>query len=198
MNKRDKNRLRVFRILQSKNKKGISIMVGYILLVSISVVMGIIVYSTLKTYVPLDPPTCPAEVSVLVKEYSCVVDTSLDLTIKNNGRFSIAGYFIHISNNANDDIATTDISQYASEGGIAAGGAVIFVAAGDNPLAPTGESKVVYDLSNFDFGTLKLIDIIPARYQEIDGVTTFVSCGNARISEEINDASCSFSTNPVN
>ncbi|MEK6738241.1 MAG: hypothetical protein AABY74_06215, partial [Planctomycetota bacterium] len=55
--------------------------------------MSILVYQFLKTYIPKDSPTCPEGTSILIKEAPCVSNT-LTLTLKNNGRFSLDGYFI--------------------------------------------------------------------------------------------------------
>ena len=50
-------------------KKGVSAIVGYVLLISFGVVMSVIVYSYLKTYTPKDALTCPDGVSIFLKDY---------------------------------------------------------------------------------------------------------------------------------
>ena len=47
-------------------------MIGYILLISMTIMMSIIVYQWVKTYVPKDLPDCPDGTSVMIKEISLV------------------------------------------------------------------------------------------------------------------------------
>jgi len=41
-----------------KNKRGVSIVIGYVLLIAISIVISILVYQALKTYVPKEALEC--------------------------------------------------------------------------------------------------------------------------------------------
>ncbi len=165
------------------NKKAISVMVGYVLLISAAVVMGVIVYQSLKTYVPIEPPMCPEEVSLYIKSYDCGVGPrQLSVNLENNGRFDLAGYFIYLSNMSNPDIATFDLSSNVTEGGIAAGGAVMFVTSSDNPIGPGDEVESTFNLTGFS-GEITLIEVVPARFEEIDGRISFVSCGESKVQE---------------
>ncbi|MDP7520887.1 MAG: hypothetical protein QF567_01490, partial [Candidatus Pacearchaeota archaeon] len=58
-------------LLQIKNKRGISVMIGYILLISSLVVMGTIVYNWMKTFVPTETISCPDGVSIYIKNIEC-------------------------------------------------------------------------------------------------------------------------------
>ena len=174
------------------NKKGVSIMIGYVLLISIAVVMGTIVYQTLKTYIPSDIPGCPDDTSLYIKSYSCD-NTWLNFTLKNNGKFDVAGYFVHVSNISGQDLATRDISEYLNSGGIAAGGAVIYGSSSANGISPGDEIQSSFNLGDpVNLGQLYLIEVIPGRYQKLNNQLNFVSCGNSKVREEINDSSCQF------
>lgn len=178
------------------NKRGVSVMIGYILLISIAIVMGVIVYQTLKTYVPSDIPDCPDDTSVFIQSYSCD-NTWLNISIKNNGKFDVGGFFIHVSNELGQEIATQDISQYIHSGGISAGGAIIYGSSSNNGLAPGEIIKSSFKLGQaINLGNIYLLEIIPTRYQEINNQLNFVSCGKSKIREAINDSSCSFIYNP--
>ena len=171
-----------------KNKKGVSVMISYILLVTVAVVMGAIVYQWLRTYVPSEGLQCPEDVSVFLKEYSCdATSNELNITLKNNGKFDLTGYYIHIADKSDQELATIDISQDVYFGGTGAGGAVIFVAGSDNPMKPNDEKKSSFNLTGASFGTIYLIEVIPARFQKIENKLTFVSCGNAKIKEKVVD-----------
>lgn len=82
----------------SKNKKGISEMVSYVLLVVIAVGVSVLVFSYLKVYVPKgEKPTCQADISVVLKNYTCSYvsgTSSLTLTLENKGLFTIDAVYV--------------------------------------------------------------------------------------------------------
>ncbi|GAG16259.1 unnamed protein product, partial [marine sediment metagenome] len=149
------------------------------------IVMGTIAYQWIRTYVPSEGLACPEDVSVFIKEYACG-GGEFNITLKNNGKFSIAGYFIHVTNESEQEIATTDISQNITLGGVSAGGAVIFVSASTNSMKPNEEKKSVFDLTGADItNKIELVQITPVRYHTVDNKLRFVSCGGAKIKEEL-------------
>lgn len=175
-----------------KFKKGLSIMVGYVLLVSFAIFISIIVYQQLKTYVPKESLKCPDGVSLFVKDYSYNCATSeLNLTIKNNGRFSLGGYFIHATNNSsNQEIATIDVSSAINPSSLYLNPGVLFdlISENQNSLDPDGERIHLYDLSSLNIGQINLIEISPLRWQTIEERQRVVACSDAKTIEKI---SCS-------
>lgn len=162
------------------SKKGISIMVGYVLLITFAIIIGVIVAQWIRTYVPKEALACPDGVSIFVDEISCNLGL-LNLTIRNNGRFSIAGYFIHATDTSEQELATIDLSQYISGGGSHLANAIVFQW-NENSMDPNEERMSTFNLpSNIDS-----IEMIPVRFQEQDGKKRFVSCGNSKIKEKIN------------
>ncbi len=172
------------------NKRGISIVIGYILLVAITITMSLFVYQWLKTYVPKESIKCSEGTSVFIKSisYNCT-SKKLDMTLKNNGKFSVAGFFIYASNISDTDaVATIDLSKNVTNGELY-GNAVIYIQPiGDfenwNALTPNEPSNTKY--SSFDvsdYGTLYKIEIVPVRWQEVEGKKKFISCTDARIKE---------------
>lgn len=173
------------------NKKGISVMIGYVLLISFSIFISIIVYKQLETYVPKESLECPDGVSLFVKDYYYDCSASeLNITIKNNGRFSVGGYFINAKNVSNEEIATYDISDKIKPSSLYLNPGVLFdlVSATQNSLDPQEERIHTYDLSTSILGEIKSIEISPLRWQTIEERKRVVSCSNAKIIEEI---SCS-------
>lgn len=73
-----------------KNKKALSEMIGYILLITMAIAISVIAYAWLRTYVPKDKLECPSDVSILIKSLNCNSDI-INLKISNNGLFSVAG-----------------------------------------------------------------------------------------------------------
>ena len=81
------------------NKKALSPIIAYVILVTIVISTSLIVYPWLKTYVTPSPISCPDGVSFYLNQVNCskLGDGSyqLNITIKNNGKFGIGGYFIN-------------------------------------------------------------------------------------------------------
>jgi hypothetical protein len=164
-----------------KNKLGVSIMIGYVLLITGAIVVGGIVYTWMKSYVPREAIECPDGVSLFIREAICEIegsDYNLNLSISNNGRFGVDGYYIKSTNDTELEIATVDISPNLISGGNAESGIVLFSGGTLNP----GENK----LARYDIGFEPVIvEITPIRYEEIEGKNRLVSCGNAKIKEKI-------------
>ncbi len=81
------------------NKKGLSEMVAYALLIAIALSLSLLVYAWLKSYTPGQTPTCPDDVSLIVSDFSCdALNLKLNLTLDNKGLFTVDGFFIKASN----------------------------------------------------------------------------------------------------
>ncbi|MCK5624924.1 hypothetical protein KAI04_03730 [Candidatus Pacearchaeota archaeon] len=168
-----------------KNKKAISPMIGYILLISAAILMSVIVYTWLKTYVPNSALECPDTTSIFIKSYTCD-SNQLNLTIKNNGNFNVAGYFIRIANVSGQELATVDLSQklVVQFGGVTIGNSVLFDESNSgNSFAPNEEAINVFDIVGTE--TIYFIELTPIRIEEINNRNRTASCGNAKIKEEI-------------
>ncbi|HIG94863.1 MAG: hypothetical protein QT05_C0048G0020 [archaeon GW2011_AR13] len=169
-------------MINNKNKRGISIMIGYILLVTGAIVMGSIVYQWMKTYVPADSLTCPEGISIYLSEFECS-GTSLNITLKNNGRFNVAGYFIHGANQPDQELATIDLSSYFDIGqGIIVEHAVLFALSNENTLN-INEDKTDRYIFNETIYSIAITPIIFSK--DKNDKTRMVSCTNSRIKEEL-------------
>ncbi len=163
------------------NKKAISIMVGYVLLITISVIMGAIVYKWMKSYVPQETIECPEGVSIFIKELTCDVQGNeyfLNLSLVNNGRFNINGYFIKSAENINSPVAGRDISNNIISGGNAAGGVVRW----PSVLEPGQEApKAVFKLND----NVAFIEVTPIIYKTIENKIKLINCGKAKVRENV-------------
>lgn len=179
-----------------KNRRGVSEMVGYVLLVVFAVIIGAIVFTWLKTYVPAEALNCPDGVSVFVDKATFDSSNSqLKLTLKNNGRFDIAGYFIHATNSSAQELPTIDLSPYLNEnfGGKKFGNSVI-IGQGENlsfgeegNLFKTGDAKSnTFDIPP-EIGELYSIRIVPTRFQEENKRQRFVSCSDAKVQQLVGE-----------
>ena len=81
-----------------KNKKGISELVAYVHLISLSIALSIVVYNWLRAYVlPYQPKACPDGMSIIIKDYNCYTG-NITLNLSNKGLFRIDGYIFRINN----------------------------------------------------------------------------------------------------
>ena len=162
-------------------------MIAYVILVSIALVMAGIIYAWLTTFVPKTPQECPDGSSISVKdiEYDCSLNI-LNLSLKNNGRFSLGGYFIHASNVSGQELAILDLTQYFSDSeppgeGLTVNPGIKFHSYGQNTLPPNNYVTHIFNLSSSPSGTLYSLEITPFRYETDGSKTKLVSCTNARI-----------------
>ena len=177
--------------IAGKEKRGINVMIGYVLLITFVLTMGIVVYRNLKTYVPQELLECPDGASIFIQDYQYNCTTQeFSLTLKNNGRFDLAGYFIRGTNDTDQEVATLNLKSYLEVGGVESVAGVLFA-----PVDPTGNpfktEQVVthfYNLTNSGFGTIDKIEIEPARREIINNKYAFASCTKSTIKEQL---SCS-------
>ena len=162
------------------NKRGISPIIGYILLVSFVVVIGGIVYNWMQSYVPQDLPECPDSVSIIV-DASCEGST-LTLKLDNNGLFDISGYYIKGAASA-EGVATIDLSDK------------FVVAGGDSYVS--GQSFIRF--ANLEFGaedtakthtftltqSIVAVEIIPLRAELEGSKYRVVSCSGAKVRKAV-------------
>jgi hypothetical protein len=85
-------------IISMKNKKGISAMLSYVLLVIVTIVVSGIVYTSLKLDVPQELAECNPETSLIIERASCNTNENITtLRIHNDGLFNIDGIFVRFS-----------------------------------------------------------------------------------------------------
>jgi hypothetical protein len=88
-----------------KNKKALSEIVSYVLLIVIALGLAAGVYVWLRNYLPSqnEKEKCSDDVSLELSEYACNSTTkTLTLNIKNSGFFNVSGFFIRASNTTNE------------------------------------------------------------------------------------------------
>ncbi|MCH7850552.1 MAG: hypothetical protein IH845_02820 [Nanoarchaeota archaeon] len=90
-----------------KEKRAISNIIAYVMLISISISLSIMVFSWLRFYVADDTvETCPEGVSLIVQNYICSYgfangsgneNARLNITLKNKGLFNIDGFVLGVN-----------------------------------------------------------------------------------------------------
>ncbi|MEM4152792.1 MAG: archaellin/type IV pilin N-terminal domain-containing protein [Candidatus Pacearchaeota archaeon] len=83
------------------NKKAISELVSYVLLIVLAIAMAAVAYVFLKPYAekPLPEEECPEAVNVVLENYSCN-NKMFSFTLKNRGLFDVYGIKLKIINNS--------------------------------------------------------------------------------------------------
>ena len=90
------------RPLLQQNKKAISEIVSYVLLIVIAVSVSTLVFTFLKSYIPKgEKPECPEGISISIKNYTCQ-NTQLGLSFYNTGRFTIDAVYVRVAEEGRD------------------------------------------------------------------------------------------------
>ncbi len=76
-----------------RDKKGVSEIVGYVLLIVIAIAISITVYAFLREQVPEDATACRDDVHLAIEDISCK-DHTLNITLGNRGLFDVQGVYI--------------------------------------------------------------------------------------------------------
>lgn len=82
-------------MLRNKNKKALSEIVGYTILIVIAISLSVMVYSFLKLYIPKEKVTCEEDVRLILQDYDCDVSNGiLNVTIANKGLFKAGAFYL--------------------------------------------------------------------------------------------------------
>lgn len=176
-------------IKQRKNKKAVSLMLAYVLLIIIAISLSIGIYAWLKFVArgPEDIDKCPEGVSIIILDYDCAdtQEDAIELVIKNKGRFNVSGYSIKGTDNKSQEAW---VKLEDPLGGVE--GVYIFAQGSVNtPLAPDAVADPrVFSYSNL--GKLEKIEIEPLRIQRKKfglGKEIIVFCEDSVIQQELAD-----------
>lgn len=164
------------------SKKGMSVIVGYVLLITFTAVIGVLVFQWMKSYTPKEEINCPYGSSLLIQNYTCSSNI-LILTIVNDGKFDIGGYFIYATDSPEEELATIDLSKNNTEeySILMTTGVNFGIVGAKNSLTANKEEVEIYNLT----GKIYSIEIIPMRWQEEMNKNIVVTCKDVRIKKRI-------------
>lgn len=161
--------------LTNKDKKGLSVIVGYVLLITFAVIMGVLVYNWMSSYVFTEEEKCSEDVSLFVKSYNYSCSSGeLFIEFQNKGLFNISAFKIRGSTNPNREIATIRFE------GIAGTDYFVF----QKPLFPNGESqevKINYNKESSEDPDLFFLEITPYIFENKKSRI----CTNAQIRQDV-------------
>jgi hypothetical protein len=171
--------------IKPKKKKAVSAIVGYVLLVTLGIVMAGIAYNYLKSYVPQDALKCPDGTSLFLKDYSCA-NGSLNVTLKNNGRFYLAGFSLHGANDTAQKVATINlVSGFINSSDKLArnmgNSYILFNLISNNTMSPGYEAEYYFNYTK----TPKILEITPVRFETYHNLNRVTVCGDSKTTQEI-------------
>ena len=98
--------MKLGKIKMKNNKKAVSEMISYVLLIVIALSLAAGVYAWMKLYVPAEnEEKCSDEIALSINNYNCTQRAGIDdkkiitLYIQNKGLFNVEGFYIRASEN---------------------------------------------------------------------------------------------------
>jgi hypothetical protein len=81
-----------------QDRRGVSTIVSYVLIIIIALALSVGVYSFLKLQIPkFQTPECTSEVPISITEFTCDSSSNLlSVTIKNQGLFSVDAVYVRL------------------------------------------------------------------------------------------------------
>tara|TARA_Y100000310_G_C20368684_1_gene662475 strand:- start:242 stop:751 length:510 start_codon:yes stop_codon:yes gene_type:complete len=112
--------MKLLSLLNRKNKKGVSLLISYVLLITIAVALSVLVYNWLRFYVQdAEVEKCKEGISIVIQDYECLLsdpglgEGSLNITVKNKGRFNIDGFLLKVNDRVDAKIG---LYNFTNEG----------------------------------------------------------------------------------
>jgi hypothetical protein len=138
--------------MRKMNKRALSEVVAYVMLISMALALSGIIFAWLKTTATIEPnEKCDENIALIIKNYNCTYNPaekiiSLNLELKNQGLFTIEGYLIRTSTKDTAKIADITLDKVGAK------------------IGPNEEISVSYNVSSEE--KLTLIDIQPFQYKD--------------------------------
>jgi flagellin-like protein len=143
-------------------KKGLSEIIGYVLLIVIAISLSLLVYAWMKGLLWKKTKACPDEVSLMIADYSCdFAGKNVTIVFRNNGLFDVDGFIARISNEEGR------LPVKLLKEGIPLNGSNLGEFSFDKKLSPGAEFTNTFFYS--EYGKILEIEIVPFKYLEEEG-----------------------------
>lgn len=134
--------------MKRSDKKAVSIVVGYVILIVMAIALSGLVYNWLRFYItPSDQETCPDEIKLIIENYGYNDENgNLKVELKNKGLFTIDGFILRVNNRTNAELAVYTINLTGEQ------------------IKPNEKSQATYlaiDLQEKVAGQITLIEVQP-------------------------------------
>jgi hypothetical protein len=169
-----------------KNKKAISEIVSYVLLIIIAVGIAVLVYAFLRLYVPRERLSCPDDINLAIANTWCVVNPDggvrLHLTLENKGLFNVTDYYARIASQGKQAKLQLNQGKTSFPRPLSPGGDPVSIEFHSTPEITSGiYAPLLGDVINLSKSTAYTLEIQPA-VQTDKGLAL---CSNAIITETI-------------
>jgi len=160
-----------------KNKRAVSEMVAYVLLIVITMALAVGMYAFLMflTRGVNEIPKCPETLSLAIQDYSCLGSKEIQVTIKNKGLFNIDGISVKGTDDKSQE-AWFKLIDDSKVGNVEVGEAYVFL----NRLKSNNISSFKFSFNGLD--RLEKIAIEPVKIKEEE----VIFCDDAAITQELN------------
>jgi len=171
-------------ILKS-DKRGLSEMIGYVLLIVIALSISIAVYAWIKYITPKETKTCPDDVSLVIEDYECYTVTNgetikkLRLTISNRGLFETGGFYIRVREKGSQGLPVEKVEY--DYGGLTD-------ETNEIPIPSMPNTNFVVNVTLIDQMEIDIIEIGPFIVRNVtegDPIVEIIACENAVIRQEL-------------
>jgi FlaG/FlaF family flagellin (archaellin) len=163
-----------------RNKRGVSEVIGYVLLIVLVLGMSAAVYTFLKLYVPKEKPECQSDVNIIVDSYYYnAAQSILEVNVSNKGLFTVDAVYVRLG--ATDrKIRNSIIAALGKErvSGLVPGNITTFT------TEEIGEKKPTLDLSKTS-GSLEDTMTLELQAAQLQDKFGLVLCTNSVITQEI-------------
>lgn len=96
------------------NKKALSNLVAYVLLIGMTMALAGMVFGWLKFYVRGDDIlSCPDNVNLVINSYKCIGGTSVEVEVKNKGFFDVDGYIVRVNDKMDAEFGLYKVGEYS-------------------------------------------------------------------------------------
>ena len=169
-----------------RDKRGLSEIVSYVLLIVIVISMSILIYNYMKGFIPRERDICPDGVALIVRSYTCYAGSkTLTLNLQNKGLFTIDAYVLRASESEENEIATKYLNASFNLNAGLKPGFIPLIADDGKGLEPGEEVSQVFLYDQLQTGNLAFVEITPFIVTP-DNKTTI--CGNMRNKVVVNCA----------
>jgi len=143
-------------------KKGLSEIIGYVLLIVIAISLSLLVYAWMKGLLWKKTKACPDEVSLIIVDYSCnAAGRNVTIILRNNGLFDVDGFIVRISNEEGR------LPVKLLKEGNPLNGSNLGEFSFDKKLSPNAEFTNTFFYS--EYAKIVEIEIVPFKYMEQEG-----------------------------
>jgi hypothetical protein len=165
-------------ISKTKNKKALSEIVSYVLIIVIALIIATAIYAWLQFYIPTeDRESCPDNIALFIKNYNCNSTSKiLTLNLQNKGTFNVEGFLIRATNQTGKKPVILLNSTNPSMSVFGQGKYDFTIGIGKSFL-PQEEAEALFFYHNLEL--IKEIQIQPYVYSQKQSKKTMILCQNS-------------------